>query len=290
MKPRSPITWFGGKGHMTAKLLSLMPEHDYYVEPFGGGASLLFAKPPAKVETYNDLDEGLVGLFRVLRDPEQFEHFRQKAELTLYGRAEYNECRKTWAEQTDPVERAYRWWIVARQSFGGCFGASWGTAITESLRGMAAPCSKFLSAIEALPAIHERLRRVQIECADWRVILRRYCGPGYLAYCDPPYPHGTRCAGEYAHEMTDADHAELVDALLYYDGKAMLSSYDSPIYSPLATAGWNKHEFKTACSVVGRTRGTKIQGNGAALRMQPRTEVVWVKPYAYNDLLTEQSP
>lgn len=53
---RSPIVWFGGKGHIVNKLLPLIPSHKIYVEPFGGGANLLIAKEPSPVEIYNDLD------------------------------------------------------------------------------------------------------------------------------------------------------------------------------------------------------------------------------------------
>jgi len=62
-KLRSPIVWFGGKGHMVNKLLPLIPKHKIYVEPFGGGANLLIAKEPSPVEVYNDLDSGLVNFF-----------------------------------------------------------------------------------------------------------------------------------------------------------------------------------------------------------------------------------
>lgn len=72
---RSPICWFGGKGLMVSKLLPLIPPHHIYVEVFGGGASLLFAKEPSPVEVYNDIDSGLVNFFRVLRDPEKFARF-----------------------------------------------------------------------------------------------------------------------------------------------------------------------------------------------------------------------
>ena len=60
---------------MVKKLLPLIPRHRIYVEPFGGGASLLFAKAPAPVEVYNDVDSGLVHFFRVLRDPEKSQDF-----------------------------------------------------------------------------------------------------------------------------------------------------------------------------------------------------------------------
>lgn len=68
---------------MVANLLKLMPlKHQEYVEVFGGGASLLFAKTPSPLEVYNDLDQGLVNFFRVLRDPETFERFRHAVEAT----------------------------------------------------------------------------------------------------------------------------------------------------------------------------------------------------------------
>lgn len=263
---------------MRAKIPPLFPPHLRYVEPFGGGASILFAKEPVELEVYNDLDEGLVSLFRVLRDPKQFAEFRRLADLTLYARAEWNECRATWRNETDPIRRAYKWFVVARMSFGGCFAHSWGSVVTTSRRGMAGTCSNWQSTLDALPAIHDRLRRVQIECADWRVILEMYDTPDTLFYCDPPYVTSTRKSGGYLHEMTDADHRELVGRLLRLEGKAVLSGYPSPIYDPLTEAGWIRHDFETACHAAGRTRGTDLQGAGSCLAKQPRTECVWVKP------------
>lgn len=65
---RSPIPWHGGKSRMVKKLIKRFPDHSVYLEPFGGGASILLSKPPAKVETYNDLNGKLTRFFRALRD------------------------------------------------------------------------------------------------------------------------------------------------------------------------------------------------------------------------------
>ena len=263
---------------MTAKLLPLLPRHHTYVEPFGGGASLLFAKTPAPVEVYNDIDKGLVNFFRCLRDRDGFREIRRLARLTPYSRAEWNAARETWRDETDPIRRAFLWFVVARMSFSGSFGASWASAVTASGRGMAGTVSKWLTTLGELGRVHRRLMRVQIECADWRVILDRYDTPETLMYCDPPYVHGTRSAGGYAHEMTDADHAELVQRLIGLKGTAVLSGYANEAYARLEAAGWGRIDWRTACHAAARTRATGILGTGASRRMQSRIESVWLSP------------
>ncbi len=279
---RSPLFWFGGKGNMIPRLLPLIPPHRVSVETFGGGASLLFAKKPSLVEIYNDMDGNLVNFFRVIRDEEQFPRFWRKAFFTPYCREEFYWCREN-LEDGDPVERAWRFFVVVRQAFGGDFrgeGTSWGYSVNSSRRGMTATCSKFTSCVDVLPEVHARLRRVQVEQGDFREIIPRYDTPETFFYLDPPYVPETRTHGGYTCEMTAEDHAALVDLLLGLKGMAILSGYPNGIYAPLEAAGWERREWKTACSAAGRTRGSGIQGEGAATRMQPRTECAWISPSA----------
>ncbi|MEO0190952.1 MAG: DNA adenine methylase [candidate division WOR-3 bacterium] len=270
---RSPIFYAGGKGRMVFKLLKLIPSHKYYCEVFGGGASLLFAKPPAEVETYNDIDSNLVNLFRVIRDEEKFKKFHKLVSLTLYSREEFNYCRDTLDESKDDVERAYKFFIVLRQSMAGA-GNGWGFAVKTSHRNMSVEVSKYLAIIDILPLIHERLKIVQIENDDFRKIIPRYDTEDTFFYCDPPYPLETRKNKLYKYELTLEDHKDLVNLLLKCKGKVMLSCYWHDVYQPLLGAGWRKKEFKTACHFVIKSRHSGLQGKGNAIAKEPRTEVV----------------
>jgi len=276
---RSPITWLGGKGCFRRKLLPLFPPHTGYVEPFGGGASVLLAKPPSEIEVYNDIDHGLYEFFQVLSSPTLFPQFWARIANLPYSRELYDECRDTWHGCRDQLERTWRWYVVARQSFSGFFGGSWGPCVTSSNCGMAETAATWQSTIRMLPAIHQRLVRVQIECCDFRDILKRYDGPDYLAYCDPPYVLSTRKSGRYNHEMADSDHRDLVSILLRYRGCVILSGYDSDLYAPLAASGWDKTKFSCFCTATGRTAATR-----AGKPNLRRTEVIWRNPSAVDRL------
>ena len=266
---KSPIRWFGGKSLLARRIISLFPPHNTYVEAFGGGASVLFAKEPSPVEIYNDLDSGLVNFFRVLRDREQFVEFHRLVALTPYSREEFGFCRQHWEDCDDPIERAYRWYVVVRQSFSGDFKGGWSHGKHRSSRNMGECVSRWLSTVDRLPEIAERLLRVQIENRDWRLILKTYDSPDTLFYLDPPYVPETRRAGKYTHELCLADHSELVERMLALKGKVVLSGYAHPLYEPLEVAGWQRYNIKTVCYA------TKVP---ISKRRLSRTEMIWVKP------------
>jgi len=274
-----PFKWLGGKSMMVRKLLPLLPPHRVYVETFGGAAALLLAKPPSPAEVFNDIDWGVVNFFRVLRDPEKFERFLRMARLTPYSREEWYACRDSWRRIEDDAERAWAWFVVARMSFGGIFGKSWGFAVT-SARGVADPVSQWLGAVEALPEIAERFRRVIVENRDFRELFPLYDGPDTLWYMDPPYVPDTRRAGSYGHEMSLDDHRDLVRLLLGLEGMAILSGYRHRVYAPLEEAGWKRLDFPVVCRAAGRTRASGLRGEGACLERQRRVESVWLSPRA----------
>lgn len=281
-KIRAPFPWFGGKGSHRIKsaLLAALPPCKRYVEPFGGGASILIGRDPVEVEVYNDVNRGVVNFFRVLAGKEYFGAFMSRVREMPYSRELYEECLRTWPAIHDPVEQAARWYFVAQQSFGGLFGHAWGMTVNATARGMSESTSRWRSSFDNLPRVHDRMQRVQIECCDWRDCLARFSGPDWLAYCDPPYVAGARKAGGYEHELRNSDHEDLIETLLRYDGAVVLSGYDSAIYAPLRAASWDCLTVEVCCSAAGRTRVSGLQGEGNVKTKQQRTECIWRNPEA----------
>lgn len=156
---RAPFPWFGGKaGHkIKDAILSALPPHKRYLEPFGGGASILISKQSAEVEVYNDVNRGVVNFFRVISDVDYFGKFMARAALLPVSRELYEEYSRTWTGIHDPLEQAVRWYYIARQSFGGMFGSSWGTAVNSSCAGMSSRTSQWISSFDNLPRVHERI-------------------------------------------------------------------------------------------------------------------------------------
>jgi DNA adenine methylase len=270
-KLKSPLRRYGGKGRMVATLLPFIPNHKTYVEVFAGSAALFFEKPVSDIEVVNDLDSGLVNFFKVVRDEEKLQRLAKLLELTPYSLEQFELYRDTWRQAVDDVHKAHRWFITVRMSFGA-IGKYFSRSITEGTEGVGKCVRSYLSAIDRLPDIHKRLRGVQIDHADFREILTRYDRANTFFYLDPPYVHSTRkTTKDYDHEMSDDDHADLVELLLRAKGKVMLSAYANPIYEPLEKSGWERHDFEVNLNLIACS-----QPNGTAKRRETRIESVWV--------------
>ncbi|GEM_PF-456255 len=268
-KLRSPLKWFGGKNNQLNKLLPVVPPHRIYCEPFGGSAALLFAKEPAPVEVYNDLDSELVNFFRVLRDKSKFPEFIRQVELTLYSREDYDDCRKNLESIDDDVERARAFFVSIRQARGGIFGAGWSCTIGESQGGMAGAVKRWLRIGGLLEKVHKRLQVVQIEHQDFRKLIGRYDTPDTFFYLDPPYMAETRRGGSYRREASDSDHEDLVRVLLELKGTALLSGYRNELYEQLENAGWTRKEYEVKSQPAAPSKSGKKTS---------RTECLWLSP------------
>lgn len=253
---RPPVKWHGGKYYLAKRIISLLPPHRIYLEPFGGAASVLLNKPPVEVEAYNDLDLKITRLFRVLQT--QGQEFAERVQFVPYSEYEFENAAH-YPPGASELDKAVCDFIRWRQSFGGR-GKSWSYTTRRARGGMAGDVNAWWTAIEQLPEIVERLRRVQILFQPAIDAIRRFDHPEALIYCDPPYLHKTRSPSSrevYGIEMTEEEHCELGEVLNRCLGKVMISGYPSELYDKLFQS-WRRVEFDIANhSAGGRKKNRK---------------------------------
>lgn len=217
-------------------IISHFPSHRCYVEPFGGGGSVLLRKQRSYAEVYNDLDGEIVNLFTVAR--EQGESLAKLCELTPFARAEFAQSYEPSAE---PLEQARR--TLARSFMG--FGSNSHNKKTgfraNSNRSGTTPAHDWMNYPDALRITIQRLRGIVIENRDALKCMQQHDGPETLHYVDPPYVMSTRSDGhgDYSHEMTDGDHRSLAHGLKDLTGMVVVSGYRSDLYDELY-AGWKR--------------------------------------------------
>lgn len=254
VKTRTIIPWPGGKTRLLQHLLPLLSdiEHTCYVEAFAGGAALLFAREPAKVEVLNDTHGELVRLYRVIAN--HLDEFVRQFRWSLTSREMFKWAKMQHPETLTDIQRAARFYYLQRLAFGGkVAGQTFGTA-TTSPKGI-----NLLRLEEDLSAAHLRLHNVVVEHLTWQDCLARYDKPHTLFFLDPPYWETEGYGGEFGMEQ----YEELVERMATMQGRSILTINDHPAMRKV---------FGRFPSRVVPIRYT-IGGNG---RSTPRKERIYV--------------
>ncbi|MFA5265611.1 MAG: DNA adenine methylase [Opitutaceae bacterium] len=212
---KSPISWPGAKRRLLKHLLPLLPSHKCYVEVFGGGASLLLAKPRSNIEVYNDVDGDLVAFFRNVRyhlDALLFE-----IEWTLNSRRELADMLAQ--PGLTEIQRVARWFVRNKISFGGQ-GRSFGTSKVSGGASLGSRANR----LTALRELNARLDSVCIERLSWEKLIPQYDSEHAFFFADPPYfSDGGSCYGAFQPD----DLARLLDALKAAKGRWILTFEDN---------------------------------------------------------------
>lgn len=230
MMPKRPIIrYLGGKWRLANWIISHFSPHRIYVEPFGGGASVLLRKERAYAEVYNDIYKELYNLFKAMRD--QGIELKEKLRLTPFARDEFIEA---YRPCDDPIEQARRTIIRSYTGFRSDCKRSGTTAAHD--------WSNYPDKLELLI---ERLRGVVIENRDALKLIAQHDSPETLFYIDPPYVPSCRNYGSfYRYEFNEMSHRKLASLLNNCQAKVIISGYQSPLYEELYY-GWYQAERKT---------------------------------------------
>ncbi|NQV14096.1 DNA adenine methylase, partial [bacterium] len=184
----SLLSWIGGKSRLRKSISEIIPKKiNCYIEPFGGGAWVLFFKNRwGSTEVYNDLNGDLVNLFRIVKyHPEALS---KEFEFMVSSRELFYQLLNS--PGITEVQRAARFLYLIKRSFGSK-GESFGTSRKSGGAGFAS----HINMMELMKKVHARLDRTILENLSYEKIFEKYDGPANFFYLDPPYFKGDKYYG-----------------------------------------------------------------------------------------------
>lgn len=193
-----PLKYHGGKHYLANDIVSLMPPHLHYVEPYFGGGAVLFAKSTEGVsKVANDINGDLMNFWRVLQDKKSFTEFRRRAEVTPFSEPQWEEAKEALAQESNgkrkvSIDRAVSSFVLCRQSMAGRCKEFTPLSKHRTRRGMNEQASAWINSVEGLLAVHQRLRRVVVLNRPAVEVIKTHDSPTTLFYLDPTYLPETR--------------------------------------------------------------------------------------------------
>lgn len=252
---KTPLTYYGGKQRLAETILSMIPKHRIYCEPFFGGGAVFFAKPPAELEVINDTNGELINFYRVLKT--DFKNLEREIKCTLHSR-EYHQAAKVvlgYPQLFNDVKRAWAIWTLANQSFASKLGGTWRCDLQKS----SSPKRLSNKRNSFTEEYAKRLEQAQIENRDALKVIKLWDSKDAFFYCDPPYFNSDM--GHYK-GYTEQDFENLLIALSELKGKFLLSSYPSEILERYTKKyKWNTKKIEgipVSVSLVKRKMKTEV--------------------------------
>jgi DNA adenine methylase len=218
MEINSPFRYPGGKFYARKLILELLPGHDYYIEPFAGGASIFFAKNKSRKNWLNDIDKDLINCLKIMKDRPEDLIESLKGELAVKERHKYF---KTEYLPKNDLERAKRWFYLNRTSYSGIMKAQncfWGYGDKYSMRPENWPRN--------IRRTSEKLQGVRLTSYDFGNVIKNTPDGAFL-FIDPPYFNADQDKF-YTHSFKKDDHLKLAKLLKEHSGRInFLLTYDN---------------------------------------------------------------
>lgn len=244
---KTPISYYGGKQKLANKIISLIPKHTLYCEPFLGGAAIFFAKPPSEIEVLNDTNKELINFYRMVQS--DFVSLEKEIRITLHSRDLHRKAAVIYnnPDMFSEIKRAWAVWVLSTQSFSSMLDGSWGYDKQKNTT-----TKKIINNRDNFTEdMAIRLQNVQLESADALYVIRNRDTEESYFYCDPPY-FNSDC-GHYD-GYSQEDFENLLKLLSGIKGKFMLSSYPSPLLQAYTKAN-NWHMWSVESGVTVNNKG-----------------------------------
>lgn len=261
------IPYYGGKQKLASYILSLIPKHRIYVEPFFGGGAVFFRKGRSYLEVINDSNKKLMTFWSVVRNPKLFGELQTKIQTTLDSEETYKNAYEVYhgkKKKCSALETAWAVWVMANMGFCSDFNGSW--AWDNGKMGSHSAVGLDYARQEFTRRFYERLRLVQISCRDALKVIKERDTPDTFFFLDPPYVGANQ--GHY-YGYTQNDFQRLLETVAKIQGRFLLCHYENDILSQFV----RKYKWKQ------QKRDLPINASAKELTKKRKTEVF---TYNYN--------
>ena len=206
------LKWAGGKTQMLNDLLPKVPSsYGRYIEPFFGGGAMFFALQPENA-IIADSNPELINMYRqVAANVDEVIQYLKKYENT--SEMFYTVREQEWT-QLPKAEAAARTIFLNRTCFNGLYRVNKQGKFNVPYGKYANPkiCDE-----DGLKAASEALKKAEILCGDYLLVLDHYAQPGDFVFLDPPYLPISEYADfkRYTKEQFyEEDHIELAKIIM----------------------------------------------------------------------------
>ena len=206
------LKWAGGKTQMLGDLLPKVPKsYGRYIEPFFGGGAMFFALQPENA-IIADSNPELINMYRqVAENVDEVISYLKKYENT--SEMFYAVREQDWI-CLPKAEAAARTIFLNRTCFNGLYRVNKQGKFNVPYGKYANPriCDE-----EGLKAASKALKKADILCGDYLLVLEHYAEAGDFVFLDPPYLPISEYADfkRYTKEQFyEEDHVELAKMIM----------------------------------------------------------------------------
>ena len=201
------LKWAGGKTQMLNDLLARVPQsYGKYIEPFFGGGALFFSLKPENAIIADSNPELINMYLQVANNLDEVIEYLQKYENT--SEMFYDVRALEW-KSLSKAEAAARTIYLNKTCFNGLYRVNRNGQFNT-------PFGKYknpkICDIESLHLASDVLKKADILCGDYFLVLEHYAKSGDFVFLDPPYlpiSHNADFKRYTKEQFYEDDHVEL---------------------------------------------------------------------------------
>ena len=228
------LKWAGGKTQMLGELMPRVPKtYGRYIEPFFGGGALFFSLKPENAIIADSNPELINMYLQVAHHVDDVIECLQKYENTSEM---FYEVRSLDWQTLPKAEAAARTIYLNKTCFNGLYRVNRSGQFNT-------PFGKYknpkICDIDALRLASEALRKADILCGDYILVLEHYAQPGDFVFLDPPYlpisenSDFKRYTKEQFYEDDHVELAKMIDTLHERGCYVILTDSNHPLVHQL---------------------------------------------------------